>query len=72
MFGNLLKECGVLSLSETASGTLVNLITLLLGITISFKMTAEAFVTWETLVVMGLGLFALSLTPLVVYYLRSS
>ncbi|HRT69414.1 MAG TPA: sodium ion-translocating decarboxylase subunit beta [Bacilli bacterium] len=59
MFGNLLKECGVLrSLSETASGTLVNLITLLLGITISFKMTAEAFVTWETLVVMGLGLFA--------------
>jgi oxaloacetate decarboxylase beta subunit len=41
MFGNLLKECGVLkSLSETASNTLVNLITLLLGITISFKMTA--------------------------------
>jgi oxaloacetate decarboxylase beta subunit len=59
MFGNLLKECGVLrSLSETASNTLVNLITLLLGITISFKMTADAFVTWQTLVVMGLGLFA--------------
>lgn len=59
MFGNLLKECGVLrSLSETASNTLVNLITLLLGITISFKMTANAFVTWETLIVMGLGLFA--------------
>ena len=59
MFGNLLKECGVLkSLSETASNTLVNLITLLLGITISFKMTANEFVNVNTLIVMGLGLFA--------------
>ncbi|MDD4212661.1 MAG: sodium ion-translocating decarboxylase subunit beta [Bacilli bacterium] len=59
MFGNLLKECGVLkSLSETASNTLVNLITLLLGISIAFKMTADEFVNWNTLIVMGLGLFA--------------
>ncbi|MFA6889833.1 MAG: sodium ion-translocating decarboxylase subunit beta [Bacilli bacterium] len=59
MFGNLLRECGVLkSLSETASHTLVNLITLLLGITISFKMTAADFVNIQTLIVMGLGLFA--------------
>lgn len=42
MFGNLLKECGVLQkLSDTAVETLTNLITLLLGITISFSMWAE-------------------------------
>ena len=42
MFGNLLKECGVLQkLSDTAVETLTNLITLLLGITISFSMRAE-------------------------------
>lgn len=41
MFGNLIRECGVLqNLSETAQGPLTNLITLLLGITISFSMTA--------------------------------
>ncbi len=59
MFGNLLRECGVLnSLSETAQDSLANLITLLLGITISFSMKAEAFVTWQTLLIMGLGLVA--------------
>ncbi|WP_066648527.1 sodium ion-translocating decarboxylase subunit beta [Christensenella timonensis] len=59
MFGNLLRECGVLdSLSETASKVLVNLITLLLGITIASTMKAEAFVTWQTLMIMGLGLAA--------------
>ena len=59
MFGNLLRECGVLnSLSEAAQTTLANLITLLLGITISFSMRAEAFVTWQTLLIMGLGLLA--------------
>lgn len=59
MFGNLLRECGVLnSLSETAQDSLANLITLLLGITISFSMQAEKFVTWQTLLIMGLGLVA--------------
>lgn len=59
MFGNLLRECGVLdSLSDTASKVLVNLITLLLGITIASTMKAEAFVTWQTLMIMGLGLAA--------------
>ena len=59
MFGNLIKECGVLdSLSETASKVLANLITLLLGITISFSMQAESFVALETILIMGLGLFA--------------
>ena len=59
MFGNLLRECGVLhSLSDAAQNILANLITLLLGITISFSMRAEAFVTWQTLVILVLGLFA--------------
>ena len=59
MFGNLIRECGALnSLSETAQGTLANLITLLLGITISFSMRAEFFVTPQTVMIMALGLFA--------------
>jgi len=59
MFGNLLRECGVLnSLSDTAQNVLVNLITLLLGLTISFSMKAEAFVTVDTLLIMCLGLVA--------------
>ena len=59
MFGNLLRECGVLkTLTETASNNLSNLITLLLGITISFSMKAENFVKWDTLMIMGLGLAA--------------
>lgn len=59
MFGNLIRECGVLnSLSETAQNALANLITLLLGITISFKMQAESFLNPQTLLIMGLGLVA--------------
>ncbi|MBR5460488.1 MAG: sodium ion-translocating decarboxylase subunit beta [Clostridia bacterium] len=59
MFGNLIRECGVLdSLSETAQKVLANLITLLLGITIASKMQAADFLTINTLVIMGLGLVA--------------
>lgn len=59
MFGNLIRECGVLArLSETAQNILANLITLLLGLTISFSMRAEQFVNLNTLMIMGLGLFA--------------
>lgn len=59
MFGNLLRECGVLgSLSETAQNVLANLITLLLGITISFSMRAEQFVNVQTLLIVALGLVA--------------
>lgn len=59
MFGNLLRECGVLnSLSETAQTVLTNIITLLLGITIAASMKAENFVTLQTLIIMALGLFA--------------
>ena len=59
MFGNLIRECGVLgTLSDTAQNGLANLITLFLGITISFSMQAEAFVNVDTLLIMGVGLLA--------------
>ncbi len=59
MFGNLIRECGVLdSLSETAQKVLANLVTIFLGITIASRMTAEEFLVPETLLILGLGLFA--------------
>ena len=59
MFGNLIRECGVLdSLSETAQKVLANLITILLGISIAARMTADEFLQFETLLIMALGLVA--------------
>lgn len=59
MFGNLIRECGVLnSLSDTAQNVLSNTITLLLGITISFSMQADLFVRLDTLYIMVIGLLA--------------
>lgn len=59
MFGNLIRECGVLNmLSETAQKVLANLVTLLLGISIAANMAAEQFLRVETLLIMGLGLVA--------------
>ena len=57
MFGNLLRECGVLdSLSKSAQNELVNLISILLGLCVSVKMEYHDFLQVDTLVVMGLGL----------------
>ena len=59
MFGNLIRECGVLdSLSETAQKVLANLITIFLGITIASQMTAEKFLNVKTLLILLLGLIA--------------
>ena len=59
MFGNLIRECGVLdSLSETAQKVLANLITILLGITVARNMNADAFLRKETALILGLGLVA--------------
>ena len=59
MFGNLLRECGVLaSLSETAQKVLANLITLVLGLTVAVRMQADAFLQPETLMILALGLVA--------------
>jgi len=57
MFGNLIRECGVLnSLSETAQKVLANLITIFLGITIALRMQAAEFLAPETLLILGSGL----------------
>lgn len=59
MFGNLIRECGVLrALSETAQNALANLVTILLGITVAVQMQAENFLVWETIMILGLGLIA--------------
>ncbi len=59
MFGNLIRECGVLnSLSDTAQNVLANLITIFLGLTIASQMQAAQFLRGETLLILGLGLFA--------------
>jgi len=59
MFGNLIRECGVLdSLSETAQKVLANLVTILLGITVATNMNAAKFLKWETALILVLGLVA--------------
>lgn len=59
MFGNLIRECGVLdSLSETAQKVLANLVTILLGITVAANMNADKFLRLETALILGLGLVA--------------
>ena len=59
MFGNLIRECGVLdSLSETAQKVLANLVTIFLGITVARNMHADKFLTPETALILGLGLVA--------------
>ena len=59
MFGNLIRECGVLDgLSETAQKVLANLITLLLGLTVATRMQAATFLNVQTLMILGLGLVA--------------
>lgn len=59
MFGNLLRECGVVErLSLTAQNELANIVTLLLGITIGASMKAADFLQWQTLFIMAMGLVA--------------
>ena len=59
MFGNLIRECGVLdSLSETAQKVLANLITIFLGITVASQMQYESFLKFDTLLILLLGLVA--------------
>lgn len=59
MFGNLIRESGVLeSISQTAQKELANLVTILLGITIASTMTGANFVRLQTLIIILLGLAA--------------
>ncbi len=59
MFGNLIRECGVLAkLSSTAQNEMANIVTLLLGISVAASMRAEAFLRPQTLSILALGLVA--------------
>jgi oxaloacetate decarboxylase beta subunit len=59
MFGNLIRECGVLEkLSRSAQNELSSLVTILLGLTIGSTMVASKFIQWNTAAIMLLGLFA--------------
>lgn len=57
MFGNLMKETGVVSrLTETAQGSLMNIVTIFLGLSVGATMSADRFLNYKTLLVLGLGL----------------
>ncbi len=59
MFGNLLKESGVLDkMTKTAQNEMANIVTLLLGITVGSTMRASEFLQYQTLMIMFLGLIA--------------
>lgn len=59
MFGNLIRECGVLEgLSKSAQNELTNIVTIFLGISIAVTMKGEAFLRPTTLLIFALGLIA--------------
>lgn len=58
-FGNLMRECGVVNrLSDTTQNALINIVTIFLGLGVGSKMSAEKFLNWETLGILGLGMLA--------------
>jgi oxaloacetate decarboxylase beta subunit len=61
-FGNLLKECGVVDrLSNTAQNELINIVTIFLGLAVGSKLSADKFLTVETLGILALGAVAFSI-----------
>ena len=59
MFGNLIRECGVLErLSQSAQNELAHIVTLLLGITIGSSMTGTTFLQWDTVLILVIGFLA--------------
>ena len=59
MLGNLFKECGVVDrLSDTAQNALMNIVTIMLGLTVGATTNGQTFLKTETLLIVGLGLFA--------------
>lgn len=58
-FGNLMREAGVVDrLSDTAQNALINIVTIFLGLGVGSKMSADKFLNWETLGILGLGAVA--------------
>ena len=62
MFGNLLRESGVTErLSKTAQNELINIVTIMLGLSVGSKLAADKFLRFETLGILVLGLAAFSM-----------
>lgn len=62
MLGNLFRECGVVDrLLRTTENELLNIVTILLGLSVGASMTAERFVNMETLFIIVLGFVAFSI-----------
>lgn len=58
-FGNLMRECGVVErLSDTAQNALINIVTIILGLSVGSKLMADSFLTVQTLGILGLGIVA--------------
>ncbi|HEQ99935.1 MAG TPA: sodium ion-translocating decarboxylase subunit beta [candidate division Zixibacteria bacterium] len=65
MFGNLLRECGVTDrLRKTAGGSLIDIVTLFLGIAVGATMGAESFLSLSTLKILVLGAFAFAFSTM--------
>ena len=63
MFGNLLRESGVTErLKKTAGGPMIDIVTILLGLTVGATMTASTFLTWDTLKILALGAVAFAVS----------
>ena len=61
-FGNLCKECGVVErLSDTMQNALINIVTIFLGLSVGSKLSANQFLTVQTLFILILGIVAFSL-----------
>jgi len=63
MFGNLMRECGVVDrLSKTAQNELINIVTIFLGLAVGATLTSETFFRWGTIGIFVLGIFAFSVS----------
>lgn len=61
-FGNLMRECGVVNrLSETTQNSLINTVTIFLGLAVGSKLQAEQFLDWSTLSILLLGMVAFAI-----------
>nr|WP_298250289.1 sodium ion-translocating decarboxylase subunit beta [uncultured Halomonas sp.] len=61
-FGNLMRECGVVErLSDTAQNALINIVTIILGLSVGSKLMADRFLAFETLGILALGMVAFAI-----------
>ena len=57
MFGNFMRECGVVKrLSDTAQNAMMNIVTILLGLSVGATMQADVFLSWKPMLIFGFGL----------------